>query len=350
MRNFTYSTGWNIAFQRNMSLDDTSMMMAQLAELRTNRDDADVTLNCQGDVILAHSLILSTRCVHKPFILYDVNFTTNRGLFSHCCCLLFYVWLLRDLLLRSEYFKAALNTSVGNNNKVLKVDECSPRILAAVVDFIYGIAIPEDIKGDFEDAKTLLAMADLYLMEDLKDTVGALIATKHMRLPDILEVSQVAEKYRAQKLKEMCCKTVFKNIKLLDKKLLMELYEVLPLGEKAWLEVIDGRAENGIMDIAIKVLGINLDKPFKRRREFQSEDGYLGYLRAQIKPNMLVCCNKSSMWKGGNLVTEGVIGRVTSIDPDVKVKWPMTSSLTAGVHLVNLDLITPPIASYLLND
>ena len=231
------------------------------------------------------------------------------------------------------------------------MDECSPRILAAVVDFIYGIAIPEDIKGDFEDAKTLLAMADLYLMEDLKDTVGALIATKHTGPLNILEVSQMAEKYRAQKLKEKCCKIIFKNIKLLDKKLLMELYEVLPLlAEKAWLEVIDGRAENGIIDIAIKVLGINLDKPFKRRREFQSEDGYLGYLRAQIKPNMLVCCNKSSMWKGGNLVTEGVIGRVTSIDPDVKVKWPMTSSLTAGVHLVNLDLITPPIASYLLND
>ena len=37
------------------------LMMAQLAELRTNRDDADVTLNCQGDVIMAHSLILKTR-------------------------------------------------------------------------------------------------------------------------------------------------------------------------------------------------------------------------------------------------------------------------------------------------
>ena len=77
---FTYSTWWNAAFQRNMSLDDTSMMMAQLAELRINRDDADVTLNCQGDVVMAHSLILKTRCMYKPFIdiVCVVNFTIKR--------------------------------------------------------------------------------------------------------------------------------------------------------------------------------------------------------------------------------------------------------------------------------
>ena len=75
----------------------------------------------------------------------------------------------------------------------------------------------------------------------------------------------MAEKYSAQKLKELCYEFIFQNLKTLDKKLLMELYEVLPLlAEKAWLEVIDGRAENGIIDIAIKVLGINLDKPFTK--------------------------------------------------------------------------------------
>merc|ERR550519_353691 len=162
--------------------------MAQLAELRSNRDEADVTLNCQGEVVKAHSFILGTR---------------------------------------SEYFKTALNTSVGNNNKVLKVDECSPHVLATAVDFIYGIGIP----GDFgsEDAKSLLAMADLYLMEDLKNAVGSLIATKHTNKDNILEVSQMAEKYSAQKLKELCCEFIFQNLKTLDEKVLMELYETLPL-------------------------------------------------------------------------------------------------------------------------
>ena len=118
---------------------------------------------------------------------------------------------------------------------MLKVDECSPHVLATAVDFIYGIEIPEDF--NFEDAKSLLAMADLYLMEDLKDAVGSLIATKQMNKDNILEVSQMAEKYSAQKLKELCYEFIFKNLKTLDKKLLMELNETLPmLAKKASIE------------------------------------------------------------------------------------------------------------------
>ena len=43
-----------------MSLGST-LLMAQMAELRNNRDDADVTLNCQGVVIKAHSFLLGIR-------------------------------------------------------------------------------------------------------------------------------------------------------------------------------------------------------------------------------------------------------------------------------------------------
>ena len=46
----------------NMSFDSTQLM-AQMAELRNNREDADVTLNCQGELIKAHSFILGTRYV-----------------------------------------------------------------------------------------------------------------------------------------------------------------------------------------------------------------------------------------------------------------------------------------------
>ena len=47
-----------------MSFDSTQFM-AQMAELRNNRDDADVTLNCQGELIKAHSFILRTRYAYK---------------------------------------------------------------------------------------------------------------------------------------------------------------------------------------------------------------------------------------------------------------------------------------------
>ena len=48
----------------SMSFDGTQFM-AQMAELRNNRDSADVTLNCQGELIKAHSFILGTRYIFK---------------------------------------------------------------------------------------------------------------------------------------------------------------------------------------------------------------------------------------------------------------------------------------------
>ena len=47
-------------------------MDTQLAEMRKNTDaDADVTLNCQGEVLMAHSLILGMRYIQhlKPWSL-----------------------------------------------------------------------------------------------------------------------------------------------------------------------------------------------------------------------------------------------------------------------------------------
>ena len=47
-----------IAFQNPNIHKMSTHLMAHLAELRNNRDNADVTLNCQGEVVKAHSLIL----------------------------------------------------------------------------------------------------------------------------------------------------------------------------------------------------------------------------------------------------------------------------------------------------
>ena len=87
---------------------------------------------------------------------------------------------------------------------------------------------------------SLLAMADLYLMEDLKDAVGPLIAWQTTK-DNILEISQMAEKYSAPKLKEMCCNFILQNLNTLDKQTLIELNKALPLvGEKALLHLREG--------------------------------------------------------------------------------------------------------------
>ena len=59
-----------------MSFDSTHLI-AQLAEFRNNREDADVTLNCQGGVIKAHSFVLAIRYV----CLMRVTIHPNSGIF-----------------------------------------------------------------------------------------------------------------------------------------------------------------------------------------------------------------------------------------------------------------------------
>ena len=48
-------------FQRTEMSFDSTHFLDQLADLRNNRDDADVILDCQGELVKAHSFILATR-------------------------------------------------------------------------------------------------------------------------------------------------------------------------------------------------------------------------------------------------------------------------------------------------
>jgi len=189
-------------------------------------------------------------------------------------------------------------------------------------------------------------MADLYLMEDLKNAVGSLIATKHTNKVNILEVSQMAEKYSANKLKELCCEFIFKNLKTLDEKVLMDLYETLPLplGEKAWQERVKGRAAN-------KVKGTNQTDTFKRRRDFQptgsgqSDADYKIYLMTHMKRGMHVISNRETWGGYGSMVPLGTIGRVLSFNimkgPDVQ--WSGSYGVGTVDQFTDLDLLTTPI-------
>ena len=78
---------------------------------------------------------------------------------------------------------------VGDLNKVVKVEECTSFVLARAIDYMYDIKLPAELS--FEDAKALLAMADLYMMEDLKDAAGSLIADKHITENNILDGREI---------------------------------------------------------------------------------------------------------------------------------------------------------------
>ena len=89
-------------------------------------------------------------------------------------------------LRRSDYFKTALNTNVGDGRNSVEVHECSHRVLSVIIDFMYGIALPEEL--GVHQLCSLLAMADLYLMEGLKNAVAPLLS-KMLELDNILGIS-----------------------------------------------------------------------------------------------------------------------------------------------------------------
>ena len=207
------------------------------------------------------------------------------------------------LFLRSEYFKTALDTAVGEKKKLIEVTECPHHVLVTIIDFLYGTEIPDDLSLD--DLKSLLCMADLYLMEDLKEAASSSIGKK-LTAENILEMFQLGEKYTAEKLKDLC-----KDFLIADKKR---------------------------VDLASIVMGANLRETFKKRRDFKSDEEYRAYFAATVKPNMIV-----------QYVKARAIGRVVSVESRgdsvvVVVKWQSGSSKPYPLsEPIQFEILTPPI-------
>ena len=108
------------------------------------------------------------------------------------------------------YFKTALNTAVGENKRDFDVEGCFHPVLSSAVDFMYGVDIAEDTS--LGDAKSLLLFADFYQMEDLKDVVVVRLIGRQLTIDNIQEICELAVKYTASKLKEVCCDFIFSDI------------------------------------------------------------------------------------------------------------------------------------------
>jgi len=298
-----------------------SHIASYLGEQHKRREETgDYELRCQGRVIKAHSFILS---------------------------------------MRSKFFETAMNTAVGNNNKAMEVEEFSYEVLSAAVDFMYGIEIPEEF-NKVEDLKSLLRMADLYLMEDLKDAAGFLIS-KTLNKENICDISLFADKFRAMLLSEQCANFLFDNHSSVEDEKLAEMKEGTVMAALAMKMLKETKRVSWVT----KLFGDNPD--FKWRKDFGSLDQYKNYVRSQIKPKMIVRSNGSTRsngrnwynWKTGGSyynVTEGHIGVALScMDTDgrVQVKWlTLVSGVDVASPLLNqvscgpiecLDLLTLPV-------
>jgi len=288
---------------------ESTYLGGQLAEFFENSESADVALNCAGQVIKAHSVILA---------------------------------------MRSPYFKTALNTDVGSNNQSsrkrtkgiqnqLEVKECSPEVLSTTIKFIYGIGLPEDLS--VEDAKDLLTIADLYLMEDLKEALAPVLGAQ-LDKDSILEISKMAKKFTAPKLMEICVDFIVSNITDPD-----EIFAGMPQ-----IAALCFKKQLKKLEIVNMALETDLKINFKKRKDFRYDVEYKDYLMKNLKSGMLVT-NKKTLNEGGfdKEVKEGSIGRILSSDTDgASVKWfvkPYSGchgvELKSSISLLDLDICAP---------
>ena len=79
------------------------------------------------------------------------------------------------------------------------MEECSVKVLSAIIDFMYGKSL-EKKNFNWKEATTLFAMADLYCMDDLKE-VTFLIIEPLLSLGNIMETAELAVKHNCEKLK-----------------------------------------------------------------------------------------------------------------------------------------------------
>jgi len=285
---------------------ESTYLGGQLAELFENSESADVALHCAGQVIKAHSVILA---------------------------------------MRSPYFKTALNTDVGSNNQSsrkrtkgiqnqLEVKECSPEVLSTTIKFIYGIGLPGDLS--VEDAKDLLTIADLYIMEDLKEAVAPVLGAQ-LDKDNILEISKMAEKCTASKLMEICVDFIVSNITDPD-----EIFAGMPQ-----IAALCFKKQLKKLEIVNMALETDLKINFKKRKDFRYDVEYKDYLMKNLKSGMLVT-NKKTLNEGffDKEVKEGSIGRILSFGRDsASVKWFLNKNgglyFHLSISLLDLDICAP---------
>ena len=248
---------------------------------------------------------------------------------------------------------------MGDNSKSIDVNEFSYEVLSIAVDFMYGIEIPESFNKS-EDLKSLLHLADLYLMEDLKTAAGLLIACG-LNKDNVFDVSLLADKFRAEALRNKCVDYLFDNASSIDGEKFSVLSEGAVMASPAKKFVLETKKPARRPLWITKLFGEEPD--FKKREDFASLDGYDDYVVSKIQRGMFVSCRVSSHWEGV-LVEEGDVGVVVSnaaqtvrfrsrgFNPRslVSVKW-LTKGSSADPPLVVLwgpcnclDLVTSPVS------
>ena len=97
-------------------------------------------------------------------------------------------------------------------------------MLEGVINFMYGVELP--VPEDMADVESVLVMADLYLMEDLKDSVASLLAP-NLNKDNVMDMYLLADRLNADKLKKMCASFTSTSITIATRCLGLDTEDIL---------------------------------------------------------------------------------------------------------------------------
>ena len=170
---------------------------------------------------------------------------------------------------RSEYFETALSKDwLEKKENKMELKDCSTEALHVAVNFMYGINIPEDFKEHGE----LLHLAELFMMDNLKEVIEELLA-KAMTKLNYLEICQLAELYSNSSLITKCGNLIYEEFGKSDEINWEEM------GKLPKVMIAFGkRAMKGKEDMQV----------FKKREDFASDQLYGDYVRQNVHKGSVV--------------------------------------------------------------
>ena len=95
----------------------------------------------------------------------------------------------------TEYFKASLRWE----EKKIVFKDCSAEEMSVAVNFMFGFSL----SGDFKENGELLHLAELFMMEDLKQVTVKCLANE-LTKDNYLDICQAAELYKVDSLVMKC--------------------------------------------------------------------------------------------------------------------------------------------------
>ena len=172
------------------------------------------------------------------------------------------------------------------------------------MDYMYGVEIPENFSKDVR----LLHLADLFLMDTLKEVVVAGLA-KSMTAENSISLGKVGELFNSEILIQKCAEIVFKNMDSIDWKEIGQLPRVMEAFGKV------AKSDND------KNVKLNLKVAIKKPDNLSTRAYEQGVLDI-VKVGDMVRFLSGNYGSGSNEVVKGDLGFVLAVFGNtLSVKW-----------------------------